>query len=98
MYTDAHLKHPLGLFLTYAGLEELAPYSLIHTNCFGYLLHIGSCGFAQSTDTVDAADSLCQESVGCLHKHTYAHTIVTILDCAYDIYKHRPLTETQRKQ
>ena len=84
MYTGAHLKHPLGLCLTYAGLEELAPYSLIHTNCLGYLLHIGSCGFAQSTDTVDAADSLCQESVGCLHKHTC--TLVTILDYAYDFY------------
>lgn len=85
MYTDAHLKHPLGLCLTYAGLEELAPYSLIHTNCLGYLLHIGSCGFAQSADTVDAADSLCQESIGCLHKHTC--TIVTNLDCAYDFCK-----------
>lgn len=62
-----HLKHP---FLTYAGFEKLAAYSLVHANRLGYLLHIGSGGLTQSTDTVDAADSLCQECIGCLHKHT----------------------------
>lgn len=70
MFIEAEFKHLKHLFLTYAGFEKLAAYSLVHANRLGYLLHIGSGGLTQSTDTVDAADSLCQECIGCLHKHT----------------------------
>lgn len=52
--------------LTNAGFEELAAYSLVHTNGFGYFLHVSSGGLAESADAVDAADSLSQEGVGCL--------------------------------
>lgn len=70
MYTEAHFKHLLDAFLTYAGFEKLAAYSLVHTNRLGYLLHVGPGGLAQSADTVDAADPLSQECIGCLHEHT----------------------------
>lgn len=53
--------------LTYAGFEELAAYPLVHADGLGYLLYISSCGLTQSADAVDAADSLCQECIGCLH-------------------------------
>lgn len=60
------------VFLTYAGFQKLAAYSLVHTNGLGYLLHISPGGLTQSTDAVDAADSLSQECIGCLHG--YPHT------------------------
>lgn len=68
-----------GTSLTDAGFEELAAYPLVHADSFGYLLYIGSSGLAQSTDAVDAADSLCQESVGCLH----TQGTLVLLACAY---------------
>lgn len=66
IYIKAQFKDRV---LTYAGFEKLAAYSLVHTDCLGYLLHISSGGLAQSADAVDAADSLGQECIGCLHKH-----------------------------
>lgn len=57
----------MNTFLTHAGFEKLAAYSLVHPNGLGHLLYIGSSGLTQSTDAVDAADSLCQECIGCLH-------------------------------
>ena len=53
--------------LTYAGFQELAAYSLVHANSLSHLLHISTGGFAQSTDAVDTADPLGQESIGRLH-------------------------------
>lgn len=90
IYIEAQFKHLLDAFLTYAGFEKLAAYSLVHTDCLGYLLHIGSGGLTQSTDTVDAADSLCQECIGCLHKRT----TWLFLDPNYDIYKILKATQT----
>lgn len=55
------------MLLTNAGFEELAAYPLVHTDGFGYFLHVGSGGLAESADAVDAADPLSQEGVGCLH-------------------------------
>ena len=60
----------MGAFLTDAGFQKLAAYSLVHTNRLGNLLHIGPGGLAQSADAVNAADPLCQERIGRLHKHT----------------------------
>lgn len=56
------------LFLTHASFEEFAAYSLIHTDRLCNLLHVSAGGFTQSADAVDAADSLSQESIGCLQK------------------------------
>lgn len=52
--------------LTHAGFEKLAADSLVHANGGGDLFHVGPGGLAQRADTVDAADSLRQECVGCL--------------------------------
>lgn len=82
-YIEAPSKHLWDRFLTYAGFEKLAAYSLVHTDCLRNLLHVGPGGLTQSTDTVDAADSLGQECIGCLHKHKSYF----FLDCTYDIYK-----------
>lgn len=57
----------MGVFLTDAGFEELAAYPLVHTDRLGYLLYISSSGLTQSTDAVDAAYSLRQECICCLH-------------------------------
>lgn len=63
-------SHRWEILLTYASFKKLAAYPLVHPNRLGYLLHVSSGGLAQGTDAVDAADSLCQECIGCLNTHT----------------------------
>lgn len=67
------------LSLTYAGFKELVPYSLVHADRLGHFFHVGSSGLAQSTDTVDAADSLCQECISCLHTDTQEYSFSSVI-------------------
>ena len=65
----------MGALLTNTGFKELAADSLVHTDGLGHLLHISSGGLTQSTDAVDAADSLCQERIGCLQTQTLYNSL-----------------------
>ena len=52
---------------TNRGFEELAADSRVFADGMGHLRHVGTRGFAQGRDGIDAGDSLSKESVGNLN-------------------------------